>query len=280
MIPVKDENPTLRTPYVTGLMILICVVVFVWVQPSATKSFDLPSEQETIEDIRFTYERAAIPCELSEGRPLTAAEIAATVQGGDTEACIDRLGGGGITPFADKNIWLSVLVSMFLHAGWLHLFGNMLFLWIFGNNVEDQMGRFSFLLLYLISGVVATAAHVLAQVDSTGPLVGASGAVAGVMGAYLVWFPWVRVRTVIVLGVFPLWPRIPAAPILLVWFASQFLIGNDSTVAWMAHAAGFVFGIVAGFIARSDADFERSLEVQHRRIRAAANARRAARLAD
>ena len=142
MIPVKDENPTLRTPYVTGLMILICVVVFVWVQPSATKSFDLPSEQETIEDIRFTYERAAIPCELSEGRPLTAAEIAATVQGGDTEACIDRLGGGGISPFADKNIWLSVLVSMFLHAGWLHLFGNMLFLWIFGNNVEDQMGRF------------------------------------------------------------------------------------------------------------------------------------------
>ncbi|HBU03677.1 MAG TPA: hypothetical protein DEA70_04245, partial [Acidimicrobiaceae bacterium] len=89
---MKDENPTLRTPYVTGLMILICVVVFVWVQPSSTKSFDLPSEQETIEDIRFTYERAAIPCELSEGRPLTAAEINATIQGGDTEACIDRLG--------------------------------------------------------------------------------------------------------------------------------------------------------------------------------------------
>ena len=112
MIPVKDENPTLRTPYVTGLMILICVVVFVWVQPSATKSFDLPSEQETIEDIRFTFERAAIPCELSEGRPLTAAEIAATVQGGDTEACIDRLGGGGISPFGQKRRLATVVDEM------------------------------------------------------------------------------------------------------------------------------------------------------------------------
>ncbi|MEC7672209.1 MAG: rhomboid family intramembrane serine protease [Actinomycetota bacterium] len=266
MIPVKDENPTLRTPYVTGLMILICVVVFVWVQPSATKSFDLLSEQETIEDIRFTYERAAIPCELSEGRPLTAAEIAATVQGGDTEACIDRLGGGGITPFADKNIWLSVLVSMFLHAGWLHLFGNMLFLWIFGNNVEDQMGRFSFLLLYLISGVVATAAHVLAQVDSTVPLVGASGAVAGVMGAYLVWFPWARVRTVIFLAFIPVWPRIPALVLLAFWLISPFFIGNDAGIAWGAHVAGFVFGMVTGIIARTDHGFERSLQAQYRRM--------------
>ncbi len=266
MIPVKDENPTLRTPYVTGLMILICVVVFVWVQPSATKSFDLPSEQETIEDIRFTYERAAIPCELSEGRPLTAAEIAATIQGGDAEACIDRLGGGGFSPFADKNVWLSVLVSMFLHAGWLHLFGNMLFLWIFGNNVEDQMGRFSFLLLYLVSGVVATAAHVLAQVDSTVPLVGASGAVAGVMGAYLVWFPWARVRTVIFLAFIPVWPRIPALVLLAFWLISQFFIGNDAGIAWVAHVAGFVFGMVTGIIARTDDGFERSLQAQYRRM--------------
>ncbi|MEM8706106.1 MAG: rhomboid family intramembrane serine protease, partial [Actinomycetota bacterium] len=220
MIPIKDENPTLRTPYVTILMIIICVVVFIWVQPSATKSFDMPTEQETIDDIRFTYERAAIPCELSEGRPLTAVEITATLQGGDTEACLDRV-SGGVQPFADKNVWISVLVSMFLHAGWIHLAGNMLFLWIFGNNVEDQMGRLSFLLFYVIAGVVATAAHVLVQVDSTVPLVGASGAVAGVMGAYLVWFPWARVRTIFVVVVVPVWPRIPALVLLVLWFVSQ-----------------------------------------------------------
>ena len=265
MIPIKDENPTLRTPYVTLLMIIVCVVVFLYVQPSATRSFDMPTDQEVIDDIEFTYERAAIPCELSEGRPLTAVEIAATVQGGDTEACIDRL-GGGITPYADKNVWGSVLVSMFLHAGWIHLIGNMLFLWIFGNNVEDQMGRFSFLLFYVIAGVVATAAHVLVQVESTVPLVGASGAIAGVMGAYLVWFPWARVRTIIFLAWIPIWPRIPALLLLAFWFVSQFFIGNDAGIAWVAHVAGFAFGIVAGIIARTDDGFERTLQAQYRRM--------------
>ena len=109
----------------------------------------------------------------------------------------------------------------------------------------------------------------IVQPSSTVPVVGASGAIAGVMGAYLVWFPWVRVRTIIVLGVFPLWPRIPAAPILLVWFASQFLIGNDSAIAWMAHVAGFVFGIIAGLIARSDsghADWRKGNRPQERQV--------------
>ena len=280
MIPISDDNPTRRRAFMTFFVGLACVVMFLYVQPSGTRSLDMPTDGETLEEIEFSYEYAAIPCELTEGRQLTAQEVGATVIGGDAEACLEHAGDGALVPFPDKNIWFAVIVSMFLHAGWLHLFGNMLFLWIFGNNVEDQMGRIPFVLFYLVSGIVATAAHVIVQPSSTVPVVGASGAIAGVMGAYLVWFPWVRVRTIIVLGVFPLWPRIPAAPILLVWFASQFLIGNDSAVAWMAHVAGFVFGIIAGLIARSDSDFERSLEVQHRRIRAAANARRAAQLAD
>ena len=265
MIPLRDDNPTLRTPVVTFVLIVACIVVFFYVQPSATRSLDMPTQQETIEDIEFTFERAAIPCELTEGRPLTASEIGATVVGGDTEAC-DNRGGVGVTPFPDKNVWGSVVVSMFLHGDWIHLVGNLLFLWIFGNNVEDQMGRISYALFYVIAGVVATAAHVLVQVDSTVPLIGASGAVAGVMGAYLVWYPWARVRTVIFLVWIPIWPRIPAVILLAFWFASQFFIGNDAGVAWVAHVAGFAFGVMAGIIARTDDDFERSLQQQYRRM--------------
>lgn len=280
MIPISDDNPTRRRAFMTLLLGLACVVMFIYVQPSGTRSLDMPTRGEQLEEIEFSYEYAAIPCELTEGRQLTVEEIGATVVGGNAEACLEHAPGDAVIPFPDKNVWLAAIVSMFLHAGWIHLFGNMLFLWIFGNNVEDQMGRIPFVLFYLVSGAVATAAHVMVQPSSTVPLVGASGAIAGLMGAYLVWFPWVRVRTVIVLGVLPLWPRIPAAPILLIWFGSQFLIGNDSSVAWMAHVAGFVFGIVAGLIARSDSDFERSLQVQHRRIRAAASNRKAQQLAE
>ncbi|MGA0237035.1 MAG: rhomboid family intramembrane serine protease [Acidimicrobiales bacterium] len=280
MIPISDDNPTRRRPFMTLLVGLACVVMFFYVQPSGTRSLDLATEGERLEEIEFSYEFAAIPCELTEDRSLTAQEISATVVGGNTEACLEYAPADGVVPFPDKNVWLAAIVSMFLHAGWIHLIGNMLFLWIFGNNVEDQMGRIPFVLFYLVSGAVATAAHVMVQPSSTVPFVGASGAIAGLMGAYLVWFPWVRVRTVILLGVVPLWPRIPAAPILLAWFGSQFLIGNESSIAWMAHVAGFAFGIMAGLIARSDGDFERSLQLQHRRIRAAASNRNARRLAE
>lgn len=280
MIPISDDNPTRRRPFMTLLVGLACVVTFLYVQPSGTRSFDLTTEGEQLEEIEFGYEYAAVPCELTEDRALTAQEIRATVAGGNTEACLEHTPASGFVPFPDKNVWLAAIVSMFLHAGWIHLIGNMLFLWIFGNNVEDQMGRIPFVLFYLVSGAVATAAHVMVQPSSTVPLVGASGAIAGLMGAYLVWFPWVRVRTVIVLGLVPVWPRLPAAPILLVWFGSQFLVGNESSVAWMAHVAGFVFGIVAGLIARGDSDFERSLQLQHRRIRATASKRKGQQLAN
>lgn len=275
MIPISDDNPTRRRPFLTLAVALACVVVFLYVQPSGTRSIDVATNGEVLEQVEFAYEHAAIPCELTESRPLTQSEVGAALIGGDSEACQEHVRAGDASPFPNKNVWLAVLVSMFLHGGWIHLLGNLLFLWVFGNNVEDQMGRVAFVLFYLVSGVVATAAHVMVQPDSTIPVLGASGAIAGVMGAYLVWFPWVRVRTIIILGVVPLWPRIPAAPVLLLWFGSQFLIGNDSAVAWMAHVAGFVFGIIAGLIARSDTDFERSLQVQHRRIRAAYSNRKA-----
>ena len=160
----------------------------------------------------------------------------------------------------------SLISSIFLHGGLLHLGGNMLFLYIYGDNLEDELGHMLFLGFYLACGALANVAQVLADPASPIPVVGASGAIAGVMGAYLVWFPWARVRTVILLAFIPIWPRIPAIALLIVWFVSQFYIGDDAGIAWVAHVAGFVFGVVAGIIARTDDAFERSLLHQYRRM--------------
>ena len=141
---------------------------------------------------------------------------------------------------------------MFLHGNLLHIGGNMLFLWVFGNNIEDRMGIVPYGVFYLLSGVVATLAHVAVQPDSTVPLIGASGAVAGVMGAYLVLFPRVRIRTVF-LFILILIRDVPAMWLLLAWFVLQFfpfVTGNDSGVAYMAHVGGFVFGAAVAFLFR------------------------------
>ncbi len=226
-------------PVVTIVLIIASVVVFFGVQP----------QNNTIEDIRFTYEYAAIPCELRSGDPLSVDEVVATLDGGDDRAC-----GAERDPdnqvFANKNVWLAVVISMFLHGSLLHLGGNMLFLWIFGNNIEDHLGHVRYLIFYLASGGVATAAHAAIQLDSTVPLIGASGAVAGVMGAYLVWFPVAKVRTFLFVGFIILFPRIPAWAMLGFWFVSQFFIGPDDGVAWMAHVGGFVFGVAVGAATR------------------------------
>lgn len=271
MIPLRDENPTHRRPVVTVSILVACVAIFLFVQPSATRS--VVAELETadiVEEIEFSYEYAAIPCELMQGRSLAVAEIQATVGGGDVDACntalVDPVAG-----FPDKSVWLSVLISMFLHGGWLHLAGNMLFLWVFGNNIEDHLGHVRYAVFYVAAGAVATAAHVAVQLDSTIPLVGASGAIAGVMGAYLVWFPWARVRTFILFGIIPLWPRIPAALVLGFWFVLQFWTDPDAGVAWAAHVGGFVFGVLIGFVARSSPRFRRDL--QRQRVRATGLAR-------
>ncbi|MEM7139697.1 MAG: rhomboid family intramembrane serine protease [Actinomycetota bacterium] len=265
MIPLRDENPTRRTPFVTVVVMAACVAAFVFVQPSATRSVvDDPTNAELIEEIEFSYEYAAIPCELTQGRPLTIPEIQRTLAGGDADACLDE-DAVGRALFPDKSVWRAVVVSMFLHGGWLHLAGNMIFLWVFGNNIEDHLGALRYLAFYLAAGVVATAAHVFLALDSTVPLVGASGAIAGVMGAYLVWFPWARVRTLILLGFIPLWPRIPAAVLLVIWFGTQFLIDPNSGVAWAAHVGGFVFGAAVGVAARRDPGFRNRLWAQRYR---------------
>jgi membrane associated rhomboid family serine protease len=242
VIPLKDENPTRRRAYVTLALIAINVGVYFWVQPDTS---DL--EKSTL----FTLEYAAVPCEVTTNEPLSDAEINATFGAGDTDAC-------NVAPepdgpyFAHKHIWLSILVSMFLHGSLLHLGGNMLFLWIFGNNIEDRLGRVKYLAFYVVGGIVATFAHILVQPKSTVPMIGASGAIAGVMGAYLAWFPNVRIRTLIIFY-FILFRDIPAKWLLGFWFVSQFfeLVNPNSGIAWMAHVGGFAYGFVAGLVMRS-----------------------------
>ena len=146
-----------------------------------------------------------------------------------------------------KLVFGSLLVATFLHAGLLHLLGNLLFLWVFGNNVEDRLGHVLFALFYLAGGVVASLAHVVVNPSSTVPLVGASGAIAAVMGAYLVWFPNARVRTLVFIFVMDL----RAVWVLGIWFLFQFFTDPNDGVAWMAHVGGFLFGMAVALVVRA-----------------------------
>lgn len=164
------------------------------------------------------------------------------------------LAGGGVARFGP------MFVSMFLHGGWAHLIGNMLFLWIFGDNVEDRLGHLAYLAFYLAAGVAAAFAHIAFDPASTTPMVGASGAVAGVLGAYLVLYPGARVLTIV--PIFFLWiTEVPAWLLLVMWFGLQVLSGSAalspttaeaaSAVAYWAHVGGFVAGVAVGFAAKT-----------------------------
>jgi membrane associated rhomboid family serine protease len=245
MLPLKDDNPTTRPPIITLLVIAACVAVYFFVQPSGSASI---TGRNANDDASFTVEHAAIPCEIVQGHPLTVNELEATFQRGNTDACAknDRSPEG----FPHKSIYFALLLSMFLHAGLLHLGGNMLYLWVFGNNIEDRMGLVPFLLFYLLGGLAATFAHVALDPNSTVPVIGASGAIAAVMGAYLVLYPRARVHTAIFLGIV-LFRPIPAWVVLGFWFLSQFIVDPTSGVAWAAHVGGFVFGVVVALIVRA-----------------------------
>jgi membrane associated rhomboid family serine protease len=153
----------------------------------------------------------------------------------------------------------SLFLSMFLHGGWAHILGNMLYLWIFGDNVEDRMGHVVYLVFYLLSGVAATLAHAFLSPHSTMPAIGASGAISGVLGAYLIMFPKARVVTVIPLGFFLRLAELPALVVLGMWFVLQLFSGavslrapsaQEGGVAWWAHIGGFVFGMIVGVFFR------------------------------
>ena len=252
MIPLKDENPTRSTAFVTLLLIAACVGVYFLVQPTGSANMvGGDAEDQAVREIRFLLDSAAIPQELTSGEPLSEGDVDDTfpAEGGPSSVALCPPEPSPAC-YPDKGIWLSVLYSMFLHGSLLHLAGNMLFLWVFGNNIEDRRGRVTYVAFYLLAGIVATFAQVAIDPDSTIPMIGASGAVAGVMGAYLVLYPNVRIRSLILLGFFILFRDIRAKWLLGLWFVSQFFIGPNSGVAAMAHIGGFVFGLLAGLVWR------------------------------
>ncbi|MBI2168309.1 MAG: rhomboid family intramembrane serine protease [Actinobacteria bacterium] len=244
VIPLRDENPTTRTPLITLLIIAANVFIFFAVQPqdfgmTGDLSDSAAAEGEQTE---FLYRNAAIPCEVRQLEPLSAPQI----QTGECQGPFVE----GDPFFPDKSVLLSVLASMFLHGGLLHLGGNMLFLWIFGNNIEERFGVVGYVTFYVFAGLVATAAHVLTQANSTIPVIGASGAIAGVMGAYLVFFPQARVLSLVPIFFFIQIVRLPAAAVLGLWFVMQFFTNPNSGVAWAAHVGGFLAGAAVAFLLR------------------------------
>jgi membrane associated rhomboid family serine protease len=239
LIPIHDQNPTRRTAVVTYTLIAINFVVFL-LEPASRELISQPATAAAqCHELAFFYRWAAIPVELTSNHQL------ARVPGppADATQCL------AVPPSYDKIPFLSVLSAMFLHGGWLHILGNMLFLWVFGNNVEDRIGRVRYLLFYLVCGYVAAYGFALTQPNSRETLVGASGAIAGVLGAYIVLYPRARV-TSLVPFLFFLPAQLPAWVVLGSWFVLQWLyfqgagLAQGSNVAYFAHVAGFLAGVV------------------------------------
>jgi membrane associated rhomboid family serine protease len=217
MIPIRDDTPTYSTPYINYLLIALNVLVFL---------FEISLSPPVRE--AFVYQFGVEPA-----RVLTAVGLGSS--------------------YAPQPSVLPLLTSMFLHAGWLHLIGNMWFLWIFGDNIEDYLGHFNYLIFYLASGIGASVVHILLNSNSDLPSVGASGAIAGVMGAYFLLFPSARVLMLVPLLFFFTFIWLPAWIVLGYWFVLQFLGGAATAittagrqtggVAFWAHVGGFVVGL-------------------------------------
>lgn len=239
VIPIHDRNPVKRVPVVTYVLIAINLVVFLF-EPIAFSSVGGGVDiQQACRQEAFFQRWGAVPEELLSNDPADAVPVAAV----PPDKCLHA------PPDYEKRPLLSALTAMFLHGGWLHLLGNLLFLFVFGNNVEDRLGRLKYLLCYLGWGIAATYLFALTVPSSTGVVVGASGAIAGVLGAYLVLFPKARVISLVPFLFFLPVP-LPAWVVLGVWFGLQALYSGGATltegsgVAYAAHVAGFAAGFL------------------------------------
>ena len=234
MFPYKDENPTEKPAVITVAIILANVLAFILVQGAGA---DAPLA-------RSVCNYGLIPGEILQSvRPGTGIELAPGM------VCVVD---------AVPKYW-TVLTSMFMHGGWFHLIGNMLFLWVFGNNIEDAMGHVKFLIFYLLCGIAAAATQTLVSSHSVVPMVGASGAISGVLGAYILLYPRVPVHTLIVLPIYITTVRLPAYVMLGYWAVLQILSGlaglrdmDKGGVAFFAHVGGFVTGLVLVRLFASD----------------------------
>ena len=243
VLPVHDVNPTRRTPWVTRLLLLVNVAAFLLSPVAFAPLLGEAAPQAACSQVAFFDEFGAKPDEVIGN---DAADIVATGEVGRNAAgqvgCVTAA-----PPPYEKQPFLSVLTAMFLHGGWLHLLGNLLFLYVFGNNVEDRLGRLRYLGFYLLCGYAATYGFSLFFAGSSAPLVGASGAIAGVLGAYLVLFPRARVWSLLTF-LFFLPVRLPAWLVLGSWFVLQYLytrgagLTEATGTAYLAHVIGFVVG--------------------------------------
>jgi membrane associated rhomboid family serine protease len=228
MFPYRDDNPTLATPVVTVVLIGLNVAAWLLLQGMGAEPY---------------LSRSV--CELG----LIPGEFLGRIQPGFTIP----MGPGATCVMDASREWYTPLSSMFLHGGWFHLIGNMWFLWLFGNNVEDSMGHGRYFGFYILSGLAAAAAQTFVNPSSPSPMVGASGAISGVMGAYVVLYPRVRVHMLVVLGFFITRIAVPAYLMLGYWFLLQLLgglpsLGNEEGgVAFWAHVGGFVAGVLLIF---------------------------------
>jgi membrane associated rhomboid family serine protease len=212
MIPLRDENPSRTVSLVNITLILANVSVFIY------QNFFISGGAAPL-----LLRLGCIPYEFTH--------------------FVD------ISPPALVSVPLTIITAMFMHGGWVHLLGNMLFLWIFGDNIEDKLGHFRYLSFYLLCGLIASLSHILTNISSQVPSIGASGAIAGVMGAYMVLFPRARIRTLLILGIFIQIVRIPAIVMLGYWILIQVLSGfaefgsrTGGGIAWFAHIGGFIAG--------------------------------------
>lgn len=232
MIPIGDQDENTGLPYVNLAIIAINVLVFVLLQ--------LPSDA-------FTMGFSVIPKEITHGIDLVGPVQVQLPDG--TTAGIDEAAG-------PSPIWLTLFTSMFMHGGWAHLGGNMLFLFVFGDNVERAMGHIKYLVFYLVCGVVAAYAQILSGPESVVPSLGASGAISGALAAYLVFFPQNRVRVLVGMRMVT---EVPALMMIGLWALLQFVSGigsiavTDQTggVAYWAHIGGFIAGVVLAFLLRA-----------------------------
>jgi membrane associated rhomboid family serine protease len=254
VIPLRDNLPTDRFPVVTVAIIAINFFVFLFLQGP---SFSLSSGQEV--DTKPIVEYGAIPYRITHPSKDCVLAVPGTPQ--EQPAC------QGTKLYAEAQVsspppeditqppaYLTIFTSMFMHGGWLHIIFNMLFLWVFGNNIEDSMGRARYTLFYLLGGLAAGITQVVVSPDSQAPLVGASGAIAAVLGGYALLYPRARVLTAIFVF-FIFFVEIPALVLLGIWIFLQFLpavgqlaspdVGSQGGVAYFAHLGGFAFGLLA-----------------------------------
>jgi membrane associated rhomboid family serine protease len=251
VFPLKDDIPTRRFPILTVAIIVACVVVYFFVERGGFGLGDTGNER--------VIEYGAIPYEVTH-----PGDECAPVEGG-LLACEGQPGVQGEAP-DQPPWWVTIFTSMFMHGSLLHLGGNMLFLWIFGNNIEDSMSRWRFVLFYLGGGVAALAAQILFQPNAAIPTVGASGAIAAVLGAYALLYPRARVVTLIFIIIFFTIVTLPALLVLALWFLLQLAYGASELaqpvggggVAYWAHIGGFVYGLalIKLFANRVHEDYE------------------------